>query len=132
MGRRVEWGCSPVHTHTRDGERRSVHRLARGRSLFVCELWQITCSHHLLVLVDTHVEGHVAGFGPSTEGGEPEDGVLEALGHEPLARVLHEEGVAGVRRVARLEGVDLHHRTQRTHTRVRVRGEQATVQEWQR
>ena len=62
--------------------------------------------HHLVVLLDAHVEGHVRRLGPATERREPQHGVLVPLGHQPLARVLHQEGVTGVRRVARLEGVD--------------------------
>ena len=66
---------------------------------------ELARGHHLLVLLHTHVERHVRSLGPSAERGEPEHRVLVALGHELAPRVLHEEGVARVRRVARLEGV---------------------------
>eukprot|EP00965_Chrysotila_dentata_P155469 5136792-Pleurochrysis_carterae.AAC.1 len=67
---------------------------------------ELARGHHLVVLLDAHVEGHVALLGPSPEGREPEHRVLVAALLQLGARVLHQKGVARVRRVARLEGVD--------------------------
>mmetsp|Transcript_28769 Transcript_28769/g.67857 ORF Transcript_28769/g.67857 Transcript_28769/m.67857 type:complete len:533 (-) Transcript_28769:1408-3006(-) len=62
--------------------------------------------HHLVVLLDADVQRHVGGLGPAAQRREPEHGVLVAARHQLAARVLHEEGVAGVRGVARLERID--------------------------
>jgi hypothetical protein len=66
---------------------------------------QLARSHHLLVLLDAHVERHVGLLRPPAERREPQHGVLVAAVHQLAPRVLHQKGVASVRRVARLEGV---------------------------
>mmetsp|Transcript_28112 Transcript_28112/g.89888 ORF Transcript_28112/g.89888 Transcript_28112/m.89888 type:complete len:1079 (+) Transcript_28112:175-3411(+) len=89
------------HRRRPDGHDRPALRELRGREVLV-----VLVLHDGHVLLHAHVQRHVVLLRPAAERREPEHGVLVALGEQLLAAVAHEVGVAGVRRVARLEGVD--------------------------
>jgi len=58
-----------------------------------------------LVLLHAIIKGYIVVLAPATEGVEKKDGVLVALLEELLTRILEEENVTIVERVANLEGV---------------------------
>ena len=57
------------------------------------------------VLLDTHGQGDVVGFGPASQGVQEEQGVVKAaLLLQATLRLTHQQGVAVVHGIAQLEG----------------------------